>query len=230
MKKAEALMRAAFEIPATGEGAEFNKKEYPSFLLSRGRPTEAMTAAEVLAKGKWPLGRTVGQALLGQIYLSMGKTAEAESALAAAQKEFDGIRTYGYYGRSAVQPYLDSLRGELFLRAGKFEEAGIVMKKVAADIRAVIGPDAWSQALFRLEAMARAARDAGDWELAQFMAEQMLAHDSSYAGTHYALALVAKHRGDVASAQAHSTAAEKLWSSADPGLPELGEIKSGYRR
>ena len=116
------------------------------------------------------------------------------------------------------------------LRAGKIDEARTILKKVAADIRAVIGPDAWSQALFRLEAMAHTARDAGDWELAGFMAEQMLAHDSAYAGTHYALALVAKHKGDAAAAQTHSTAAEKLWNNADPGLPELGEIKSGNHK
>ena len=36
--------------------------------------------------------------------------------------------------------------------------------------RACPGPDAWIQALFRLESMARMARDVGDWELADVMA------------------------------------------------------------
>jgi hypothetical protein len=83
------------------------------------------------------------------------------------------------------------------------------------------GPDAWTQALFTLEAIARSAREAGDWELAASAARQMVAHDANYAGSHYALALVAEHDGDAATARAERTLVEKYWKNADRDLPEL---------
>ena len=66
------------------------------------------------------------------------------------------------------------------------------------------------QALFTLEAMARAARAVGDWELAGRMARQMLEHDPAYAGSHYALGLVAEHDGDGATAQSRVRACAEV--------------------
>ncbi len=40
----------------------------------------------------------------------------------------------------------------------------------------------------------------------------MLEHDQAYAGSHYALALVTEHEGDVMTTHQELTAAEKLWS------------------
>ena len=57
-------------------------------------------------------------------------------------------------------------------------------------LRAATGPDEWTQGLFALEAIARAAREAGDWDLAERAARQMLERDPAYAGTQYAWALV----------------------------------------
>ena len=49
--------------------------------------------------------------------------------------------------------------------------------------------------------MARAARDVGDWPFAARLTQLMLEHDAAYAGTHYALALVAEHDGNTATAK-----------------------------
>ncbi len=80
-------------------------------------------------------------------------------------------------------------------------------------------------ALFRLESIARIAREADDWDLAEFTARQMLEHDQAYASSHYALALVTEHEGDVMTTHEELTAAEKLWSKADPDLPELARLR-----
>jgi hypothetical protein len=53
----------------------------------------------------------------------------------------------------------------------------------------------------------------------------MLQHDPSYAGTHYALALVADHQGDRPTARAEFMLAEKYWKAADPDLPELIQLR-----
>jgi len=96
------------------------------------------------------------------------------------------------------------------------------MESAARKWRALPGPDAWTQSLFRLEALARSARQVGDWPLAARMAQLMLEHDPNYAGTHYALALVAQHDGNVATAAREFELALKAWANADPDLPELG--------
>ncbi len=96
-----------------------------------------------------------------------------------------------------------------------------MLEDVVRKARARPGPDAWAQALFTIEAIARAARIVGDWDFAAWAARQMLEHDPNYAGSHYALALVAEHHGDAQTARAERTLVEKYWSRADQGLPEL---------
>ena len=85
-------------------------------------------------------------------------------------------------------------------------------------MRARPGPDAWAQALFTIEAIGRAARDVGDWELAGWTARQMVEHDPNYAGSHLAMALVAEHAGDTQSARAERGLVTKYWKNADPDL------------
>ena len=101
-----------------------------------------------------------------------------------------------------------------------------MFKEVERGLRALLGPDAWSQALFRLESIAHLARSQGDWELARHTAKQMLEHDPAYAGSHYALALVAEHEGDAATAQREFAVAARHWRKADPDLVELKVSKA----
>ena len=82
------------------------------------------------------------------------------------------------------------------LRTADRPKGNATLLEVAKRVRAAPGPDAWSQALFTLEAIARTARTVGDWELAGQIARQMIEHDPAYAGSHYALALVAEHDDD----------------------------------
>jgi hypothetical protein len=95
---------------------------------------------------------------------------------------------------------------------------------VAKSVLAMPGPDAWMTAVFELESMAQSARNAGDWELAGFLAQQMILHNLNYAGGHFAYALAAEHAGKSSEARQAFAAAEKLWSKADRDLPELEQI------
>ena len=97
------------------------------------------------------------------------------------------------------------------------------LEEAVRRMRAAPGPDSWVQALFQIEAIARAARSVGDWEFAGQMARQLIEHDPSYAGSHYAMALVAEHDEDAAAARASFALAVKHWAKADPDLPELAE-------
>jgi tetratricopeptide (TPR) repeat protein len=217
------------------DNREFNLKEWPGFLLLRGRTQDALAAARGLTTGKWATTRAVGHVLVGQALATLGRRDEAVAALAAADDAFREIPAKPISGRmisrSSVEPYLDGLRGELLLRGTPEEraEARAILKDVQQRIRAVPGPDAWTEALFRLEGMARSARDAGEWELAAHTAGQMLEHDAAYGGTHLALGLVAQHQGRTADAAREMAEAARLWRNADPDLPELAQAREASR-
>ena len=76
-------------------------------------------------------------------------------------------------------------------------------------IRALPGPDNWVQALFTMESIGKTARDADDWPFAEWVGRQMVDHDQHYAGGHYALGLVAEHRGDVSTRSSGMIAAAR---------------------
>ena len=233
MRKAEATMREASALPPLTDYIEFNQKLLPVFLLGRERWDEASEAALHLARGKWPATRAVGQALLGHALLVRGHAAEARAALEAAEREVAEVPAAAAgtsVSRGQTQPWVDTLRGELLLREGDRAEGRRVLEGVARTLRGLPGPDAWIQALFRLEAMARTARDAGEWGLAGFLADQMIEHDAAYGGSHLARALVAEHRGDRAQAAAARAEAARYWADADPDLPELAVAKAAAAR
>jgi hypothetical protein len=220
-------------LPPLTDYIEFNQKLLPVFLLGRERWDEASEAALHLARGKWPATRAVGQALLGHALLVRGHAAEARAALEAAEREVAEVPAAAAgtsVSRGQTQPWVDTLRGELLLREGDRAEGRRVLEGVARTLRGLPGPDAWIQALFRLEAMARTARDAGEWGLAGFLADQMIEHDAAYGGSHLARALVAEHRGDRAQAAAARAEAARYWADADPDLPELAVAKAAAAR
>ncbi len=231
MKEAEKLFDQLFALPKFAAYTELWGKEWPEFLLSRGRKEEALAAARVMGKSKWAAVRIVGHSLVGGVLLVMKGPKEAQAELVEAERELKQIVPVGSLGvtQEMVKPYLDALRGEILLRSGQHPEGARLLKGVQRQIRAIPGPDAWIQALFRLESIARIAREAGNWELAEYTAKQMLDHDASYAGTHYTLALVEEHKGDTATARNEFAVAVKLWSKADTDLPELQHATLGQR-
>ena len=151
-----------------------------------------------------------------------GDAANASNAALRAMKAAPG-------GQSLVVISLEALQGEFRLRTAARDQGRQGMERAAQKWRSLPGPDAWTQALFRLEALARAARQVGDWAFAARMAQLMLEHDPNYAGTHYALALVAQHDGNKETASREFALAAKAWASADKDLAEL-KTMSDFRR
>jgi tetratricopeptide (TPR) repeat protein len=230
MKKTEAVMRDRGRLKMVLAGTEFNAKAWPGFLLSSGRYDEALAAARAMTSGRWVSTRAAGHALAGHALLALGRGREADEALAAAEGLLaqvpSGGSTPSYVTRTSVEPYVLGLKGEILLRRGQRDEARALLKDVQKKIRAVPGPDAWTEALFRLEDIARAARQAEDWELAAYTAEQMRDHDPAYGGTHYALGRAAEQQGRVAQAQAAYAEAVRLWADADAELQALQDARA----
>jgi tetratricopeptide (TPR) repeat protein len=222
MKNAEKYFRIVSTLPAFTDYDSFNREDWPEFLLDRGRYAEALAAARALAERPAPLARIVGHALAGDALLSTGHPKEAATELSQA----DHItQTISRSDQATVRPYTDGLRAALLLQAGRTAEAGAVFDNVSRRIRAANGPDSWTQGLFHLEFLADVARRAGDWALASQLADAMYQRGPDYAGSHYALALVAQHNGASQTAAHEFSTATTLWNEADSDLPELTEVR-----
>jgi hypothetical protein len=105
------------------------------------------------------------------------------------------------------------------------EQARALLRDAAAKLRAQSGPDAWLQTLFALEGIGRLAREQSDWMLAADMTEAMRQHDPAYAGTFYAQALLADHRGERAAARVAYGEAVRRWRTADERFAEVAEAR-----
>jgi hypothetical protein len=58
----------------------------------------------------------------------------------------------------------------------------------------------------------------------------MVEHDSNYAGSHYALGLVAEHKGERDRARAESELVKRYWKNADANLAELRDSERAKPR
>jgi tetratricopeptide (TPR) repeat protein len=222
MAKAEALLRTSFAISSSLVQQEFNKREWPVFLLARGRAMEALEAAAVMAGHRSPIVSAAGHVMMGEAQLALGELQAAADEANAALR----LMRASPIGAGLVADPLQQLQGEFLLRSGQRDKARPMLEAVAKKLRAAPGPDAWAQALFGLESIARAAREAGDWTLAAWAAGQMMEHDEHYAGSHLAVALAARQQGDRARADAELQVAGRLWKDADANLAEWGTIRN----
>jgi tetratricopeptide (TPR) repeat protein len=216
MAKAEALLKTSFGIESSSVEQEFNKREYPVFLLARGRNRDALATATRMAAHRSAIVSAAGHVMIGRARLALGEyqAGADEANVALRQMRASPL------GAGIVAAALQQLQGELFLRTGQRDKGRATLQDVAKKVRAAPGPDAWTQALFTLESIARVAREVGDWDLAGWSAVQMLEHDPNYAGTHLAIGLVAQHRGDQTAARAAFDRARQYWKDADADLPE----------
>ncbi len=233
MQLAERTMRESAALAPVSAYRAFNLLEFPNFLIHRARYAEALEAARAMTQTEYPQSKTVGHALAGEALIWLGRMDAAGEELEAARRELEGVPRVApglVPRRSQVEPWVESLRGDLLLRTGKLEEGRAVVKDVQRALRAIPGPDAWTQTLFRLELMARSAVAAGDWDLAEYTAAQMLAHDAAYGGSHLAMAIVLRHKGDVGGLARELEAAKRYWRDADPGLQELTLIAEASAR
>jgi tetratricopeptide (TPR) repeat protein len=221
MQRAAEALRASFALPTTTLIQTFNKRQWPLFLRARGRHEEARGASAALIKHANPVIQAAGHIESGHAHLAGGNLAGAAAAANAAITALRAARV----GAGLATVALETLQGEFYIRAGQRDKGRRLLEGVVAKASAEQGPDEWAQALLTFELTAKAARDAGDWELANAIARTMLQHHPSYAGAHYASGLVAAHKGDRVAARAAFARAEQHWSVADPDLTELEDIR-----
>lgn len=218
MQLGERILRRAFDMPSIGRVTEeLKRKEWPLFLLARGRAREALAAAGALIDHPAPLVGALGHVLASRSLMALHRL---EPAAEAGNNALRRMRALGPPGGILV-PDLQLSQGEYLLRTREAVNGRAMLRDAVAKLRTQTGADTWIQTLYVLEGVGRSARELGDWALAHEMAEAMREHDPAYAGTSYAIALVAEQRGDLAAARDRYREVVVRWHAADPALPEL---------
>jgi len=218
MQKAEQALKDGFGLPTALAVQAFNKRNYPAFLTARGRPDEARAAAQILIAHPSSFARVAGR-------MELARASMTADAIKAALTE---IRASPPAGAFAAGPFT-ILQGEYFVRANQRARGEPMLRQAVQRLRMLTGPDAHMDALFTMEDIAHAMRDAGQWDLAAWAAGQMMEYDPDYAGSHFASALALEKAGNAAGARTAFAAAARLWSAADPALPELQLAKQKSR-
>jgi len=226
MNSASKLFQEAFVSPAYTEFLEYNRRAWPEFLLNRGRYEEALEASRELTNSPWAMARLAGHTLAGQALLAVNRMNDAKDELNGAERESESLPPRV----AAALPYPTVLRADILLRESQAQDAEALFPDIEKSILAMPGPDAWSAATFQLETIAQRAREAGDWKLASLTARNIMEHNPNYAGGYYAMALVAQHAHDAVGESKLFASAQRLWSKADPQLPELEVMQKNVQR
>jgi tetratricopeptide (TPR) repeat protein len=217
------VLRRAFELEGvTANEFDADRRLWVTLLLARGRYEEALTAARSLIARPDALTKALGHLLTSRSLLALKRPDDAarEGNLALAD-----MRAAGPSGGVLV-PELELTQGELLLRTSQFDSARTTLRSAAAKLREATGPDAWVTTLFSLEAIVQAASRVGEGQVLQEVAEQMRGLDSEYAGTRYALGLLAEQAGDRDGASARYQEALTGWADADPDFPGRVDARS----
>jgi tetratricopeptide (TPR) repeat protein len=230
VKQAEELLREFFSLPANDGLFASYQGDWPRFLISRGRYTEALSAAGQMTQGKFPLQRATGHLFAGRALVALNRADEAQQELAKEEKESENVpesdpEPLMPQPRHLLDLQRNILRGEIALRKGNATKANAQLKEV---LDGFVGASRSGDAvnyLFNMLYIAQQACSADDWDLAELAAKQMLVFDPNYAGGHYAAAFVAEHKGDSLIARKEFTAAERLWGEADPELTEVLDVQ-----
>ena len=90
MRRAEALLKQAFALPSNLLVQVVNKREYPAFLVGRGRLEEALAAATTLSTHPHPVAQAAGHTEAGFALLAMNRFAEGGNASNAALPRAEG--------------------------------------------------------------------------------------------------------------------------------------------
>ena len=229
VKQAEELLREFFSLRANDGLWASYQGDWPRFLLSRGRYTEALSAAGQMTRGEFSLQRAMGHLFAGRALVALNRADEAQQELVKAEKESENVpesdpEPLMPQPRRVLEGQRNILRGEIALRKGNTAEANAQLNEVLSGFIRVKGSGDGVIYLFTMLYIANQARSADDWDLVETAANQMLDFDPSYAGGHYVAAVLAEHRGDSATIRKELTAAERLWEQADPELPEVLDV------
>src|SRR4029450_2052296 len=101
-REAERLLRQSFALPPPDEYWAFNKKEWPGFLLGRGRVEDAREAGRALVSSRFAAARAIGHVTLAQAGLATGALDAARAEAALAERETAAVEPGAWSTQAAI--------------------------------------------------------------------------------------------------------------------------------
>lgn len=220
MAEAETALKRVYALvrPGNPEMAFYTKKGYLELLVAMGRTAEADARATELLGAKTSSERLLGYYIRGLVNVQQQRWDDARRDAKAAAVELSAVQKKDPTGWvvSRIKPFTQHLTALLDLHdAGTQPEALVRVRRFQQSARDQFGPDGWIEALFQLETIAQLATEMNLTEFADESAKVLAAHDGGYAGTHRALAQIARRRGDGAAAERAFALADAGWKQAD---------------
>ena len=225
MREAEQALKEAFDLPTALALQAFAKRDYPALLISRGRFDAARAAAATLVAHASSFARIAGRIEEARALAAANTLADAAKAANAALDEMRASPAAGSFAAGTFA----ALQAELLVRTGQVARGDAMLRDTVRKLRMLTGPDARMDAVFTMERLARGMREAGQWDLAAWVAGQLMEFDPNYAGSHFASGRALEHAGNRDGARQAFAAAARLWAGADPGLPDLQVAKEKSR-
>jgi tetratricopeptide (TPR) repeat protein len=183
-EEAEKTFRRAYDTPIRYPRYGREHATIAEYLLLRGKPEDALTAARSLSN-RSAGARAAGAAVEGETLLALGRRAEAAEAAKRARVELDnGKKTAGYdaiWLERLIEPHIRQLEAELALADEASAGSEDALRKIADELAANPRFDAWGEGLFRLERIAEQAKRSGRDALARDIYERMRRIDPGYA-------------------------------------------------
>ena len=220
MRLAEAVLRHSFELPSIQLSQELNEDAWPTFLLLKGKPLEALSTSQMLIARDEPVVQALGHLLASRSLMALKRMDDATREGDEALRQMRASSLGG-----TLVPELQVTQGELLLRTGQTERGRAMLREAVAKLRADLRGDEWTLTVLRLGSVWSLSQELHDKMLGAELAKQMEQFDPSYPGTHYALAKAAEQEGNFAAARTQYRMAIDGWHAADADLASLADAR-----
>lgn len=211
---AERALREAVQSAGQRSGPAFIHVPLIELMLTQGRSEEALEHAEALAADASGFLGYMTHGLVTAALLSLERLEEAEAELVQLKEEIEASGSTN----PTFQRRLQRLAAELRYRSGEGDAGAVAFRKVAVASLDDRAHDGWFTPILDIEAMARAAHAAKDWELVGELGRLLIEHDPTYGGGYYLAAISAEGLGDLEAAEEAFGEARQHWKDADPAI------------
>lgn len=227
-KKADAVFQQLDTLRAFSPEKEGRiRKGHPFFYLQNNQGEKALDLARPLINSKESATRFYGYFIEGLARVVQKRTPDAQASYAAVLHIVDSLKKAdiqkGTRAADAEETYsfmyarADLINMGIGLLQNPYDTTMLKkMKSIQATLLKQTGPDPWIDALYFLQLLTQMSLNAGNLDLAESSAKNMILHDAGYPGAYWLLARISKKQGRQAEAEGYLQKARTGYADADP--------------